>query len=424
MSKVQSLRVKNILGIKDLSVELAGRHVYAVAGNGKNKTSFINAVFRVLTGKEMPGQMLHQGADKGEVHIETDEFNVRYLVTEAQPKGTLTVTDKLGTKYGKPREWLNGRVGVIDMSLQEFFSMSDGKKLQFIRELYGLDLSDLDALYKEKFTARTAANKEAERLKALVSSTPYDAVLGTSPVSFGAVNEELRAAMAKNAQLQQARQRQLDITHQHELLLAEQEELRKAMARNAQALAENKSTQETITAWFANPVNQPVDLDPLNARVAQLDEENKRIQDNVQAKALLDQWHAAIEAARVLDMDVKQLAADRQARIEANPLPVDGLTITDGKLYYQGIPFEYNQVNLAEQYIVLLQLQKPLMREMHIARMDFSVLDDANTLRVLEYAQQNGIQIFGELVDRSGGELTLQIVDETPQEELKPIENA
>lgn len=415
MAKIQTLSVRNILGIKALDVELNGRHVYAVAGNGKNKTSFISAVFKVFTGRDMPPEMLHKGAEKGEVKIETDDFDLRFLVTEKQPKGVLTITDKTGAKFSKPREWLNGRVGVIDLSLQEFFAMSDAKRLAFIREICGLDLSDLDARHKEKFDERTLANKEVTRLDALSREKPYDPLLGVEPVEYGQLNEELRAAMVHNENYNKTLARKQEIEQQGTQLQNRKAQLEAELAQVNQQIGENANLQQQAKTWYES--NKPIDMAEITARAQTIDQENAKIAQNKEAQALLVQLQQADARSKALTEELKGIDAERKQRIAANPLPVPGMTIAEGKLLLNGLPFEYNQINLAEQYIALLQLQQPLMKDIQIARMDFSVLDDENTQRVLEYAHAHGIQIFGELVDRSGGELTLQVVDESEENE-------
>ena len=73
--KVLTYKAHNVLGVKDIKFDLAGRHLFLVGGaNGQGKSSALTALVMALAGKsgmsDYPDIALRNGEKKGKVTIE------------------------------------------------------------------------------------------------------------------------------------------------------------------------------------------------------------------------------------------------------------------------------------------------------------------------------------------------------------------
>jgi hypothetical protein len=136
---------------------------------------------------------------------------------------------------------------------------------------------------------------------------------------------------------------------------------------------------------------------------------NASISENQKIGELRDK---AIVIAKNLDAiqgEMDEINDTKKRELEDTPLPVTGMEMFDDKLMLDGLPFNDNQINTARRIIAGLELQFQMMEEMKIARFDGSLLDAVNLKAVEKWADERGIQLFVELVDRNGDDLKIEV---------------
>ncbi len=138
-------------------------------------------------------------------------------------------------------------------------------------------------------------------------------------------------------------------------------------------------------------------------------EHNAEVEKQERGKAKYAELDAAIKTQEHLNAKIQEVEqAKKQAIAEAN-LPVPGLTFDDNQLFLNGLPFERTQINTAQLIITGLKIQMALLGQVRIARFDGSLLDNSSLAEVETWAAANNLQLFVELVDRSGEALKIEV---------------
>ncbi|MDE6935940.1 MAG: AAA family ATPase, partial [Oscillospiraceae bacterium] len=68
--KTTKIVIKNLFGIREAALD--GRSVELAGPKGSGKTSVLDAIRYALTNRSDRDYIIHQGADEGEIIIETD----------------------------------------------------------------------------------------------------------------------------------------------------------------------------------------------------------------------------------------------------------------------------------------------------------------------------------------------------------------
>jgi recombinational DNA repair ATPase RecF len=397
--KVESIKIKNFKAISEENLEINGNNVYLLGQNGVGKTSFIDAIFKVISGKELPTKLTKNDAKNGYVEIDLGQFMVKATFNDKHEKVNLSIESKEGALYKSPRTMLDEVAGVIDFNITDFFNMQPKKQVDFIKQLVGIDFTDIDDQYKEHFQERAYVNKQVKELEA--KQVTFDASkIETIPIEE--VQEKIRLATESNLKIQQIKTRS-------------EERIKKIADLKAQ-LAIEEDLQIKAVDWLEK--NESIDLTELNMSITEAVDHNKKVEETKAAMKLKKEFNEALKKQEELNDTLKSIEEAKKRIISEAKMPVPGLEFDENQLYYNSLPFEKSQINTAQQIIVGLQINLALLKDIKIARFDGSLLDNKNIAQVEAWAKENGLQLFVEFVDRNTENLKIEIKEEkeTPVE--------
>lgn len=403
--QVQHIEIVNFKGIGELSLSPKGRNVYAIGPNGGGKTSFIDSVFKTLTGKNLPTKLTKEGERKGSVKVDLGAVVVEASFDSKKEKMNLTVSTPEGDKYPTPRTMMDTLVGTIDFDVAAFLALTPRKQVDFLKAALGLDLSDLDDEYKKAFEARSESNRQLKWLEA--NSKPYDSSK-TEPVDVTQLQVKRNDVAHQNITRAHKQKDFERLGQEIETGTRNLEILRKQMEELDSRITAAVNEQMDVEVWL--DTNPAVDEAQVVADMAAAVEHNKAVENTAKELAhRADVKKEQKENERLNDL-LADIEARKSARIQAVKMPVEGMEFTEDGLLLDGLPFESEQVNTAKQIIAGLQICGMLHKEVQIARFDGTLLDNANLRHVEEWAAQHGIQLFIELVDRENtGGLRVEI---------------
>ena len=390
--KVEAIEIKNFKAIAAESISTKGRHVYVVGSNGAGKTSFIDAIFKTLTGKDLPGKLTREGAVKGGVKLDLGELIVEADFNAKKEKMQLTVSSPEGAVYKSPRTMLDEKVGVIDFDLNAFFAMTPKKQVEFMKQLTGIDFTDLDERYKELFDERTFVNRRVKELAAVCDNMLVKST-ATEKVDMAALQANYEAALQHNQVYDGVAQRNGQRWQRMQEIVALIEQLKGEYAECQQRHGE-------ATVWLQQ--NPKAEVEGLKASLNAAIEHNAEVDKTAAAAAKLEEYNQALAQQEHLNNELAAVEQAKKDAIASVQLPVPGLTFDDNGLYLHGLPFEPNQINTAQLIIAGLQINLALMKEVRIARFDGSLLDNRSLAEAEAWAAANDLQLFVEMVDRSG----------------------
>jgi len=389
MQRVQKVVVQNFKGLDNVYVETKGNHVILVAKNGGGKTSFIDAVMCNVKVK----QPLKEGARKGLVHVEIDDYVIEFNFTKSSQKPKLNVFDRSGKPQSAPQTLLDKLFGIKNFDIDDFLSKSPAKKVDFIKDIIGIDWSDIDNRYKELYEERTFLNRKIKEHDAKMMSIPP--VKDSEAKDTDAISSRLREASEKNMTIERIEIGVSDKIAEIKKLKEKLSCLEKEVIDGKDWLSKNKKTD---TSMIEGELKEAIDHNKSIALFEAYKKERLEGQENVNKVLKIEEEMQSIEETK-------------KEQLSSIEMPVKGLTFEENQLYLDGLPFESNQINTARRLIAGLEIQYHLMGEVSIARIEGSLLDMKSAEEVLKWADSKGIQLFIEQVDRDGGELKIEVIE-------------
>lgn len=404
--KVESITIRNFKGIGYEKLSLNGNNVYVLGRNGMGKTSFLDAIFKILSGKNLPPQPTTAGEKQGSIEIDLGQIIVKSKFNSKTEKYTLTVESKEGAQYPSPRKMLDELVGVVDFDVTGFMKLAPSKQVEKIKELSGIDFSDLDVEYKRLYEERTFVNRKVTELE--IQQVPFD----KDKLIVTDLTEATEALNKKREFNDSYKEGQSIVKQKKEL----QEKILSDILKLESSINKLRSQdyelgKEIVEAesWLADEENKPYDLEAEEAAFLQSIEDNKKIEENIKNKKLYDDFIVELEKQKDLEAGLEKIATTKKTAIEEADLPVPGLSFNDDGLTYHGLPFEDSQINTANKIIIGLQINRALLGDVKIARFDGSLIDNENMEYIEDWANKNDLQLFVEIVDRNAEQLTIEV---------------
>lgn len=409
--KIQKIEVVNFKNLDSHTLVPAGQHVYVLGGNGRGKSSFIDAVFGVLTGADLPSKLVRDGQKNGYVALDLGEYKVEATFTAKTEKLNLRLTSADGVSHAAPRTLLDKLVGTVQFDIAAFLAKTPRKQADYLQQLVGLDFGPLNAQYSAAFDERTFANRWVKELEA---QYPCEAPEALEPIDTAELSQQFRDL----AQMQQEHARvSTDLResglHQQRCeneLIQLEAHYRSEKDRLLAAINESVQQVEHHQQWLA--ANVLPDASALSDELTAAQQHNNKVEAR---RHELAGYRALADGRRKqadLNTALARIEAEKAALLAATPLPVPGMSIAEeGHLLLDGLPFAGNQINTARQLIAGLQICRHLHKQVPIARLDGSLLDKNSRAEVLAWADAQGLQLFVELVDQEGGALRLDVVE-------------
>ena len=419
MSRLISLTVTDFCRLRAARVQIHDGINRVVGPNGAGKSSLLNALAALLSGREVPEEPIRAGAETAEIIGETDGPDGLIIKRRFSKAGTTLLIESKdkSAKFARPQELLDKLTGGKDARLfdpSRFIRQTDspeGRRAQAneLRQLVGLDFTELDQKRAALFVQRTAANAAAADAEAHAKSLPQHEDAPAAEVSANVLLSEIDKAnahnqqiVAKDAEISRIAQ---DITNRKaatsgiEKRIAEiQAQLKQAQDQlRAMKLAAMELDDKMDAAKAERQAMQMMDTAPLRARLTGLEADNQKARDNA-AKAKAHQAaHDKASAAMALSLQITDCDAQKAKTMADAKFPIPGLSFDDTGVRYQGKPF--TQASDAEKIRVAIAVyaaRKPTLRAMIIR--DASLLDD-NSLALLDrLAEEYSLQILLEIV--------------------------
>ena len=267
---------------------------------------------------------------------------------------------------------------------------------------------------RARFKVLACGRRWGKTLEGSLASLPEYKGLPAAPVSIRELMDELKAAQHKNQENQKARQ-QVAILKQDrarkagEKIRLEAEILKMQEALNQTTRDLERMDWEAQKAETAAELLTDVDTEAIQARIEGAGETNQRIQANQRRAQTAGQLKGFQDESVKLTEQITSVDEEKQARLQAARMPIAGLSLDEGGITYNGIPFE--QSSSAEQLRVSVAMgiaMNPTLRVMLIR--DGSLLDTDNLRMIAEMAKEGGHQIWIERVGE--GEECQVIIEE------------
>lgn len=397
--KIVQLKAENIKKLRAVEITPDGNVVKISGRNAQGKTSTLDSIWWALGGeKAIQGHPIRDGEDKARITLDLGDIVVERRFT--QKGSTLTVSNKDGAKFSSPQKMLDDLVGRLTFDPLAFMRMEPKKQAETLRDLAGLDFTQLDSERKETFDERTLVNRQAKDLKAQL-----DAVV----VPEGAPEQEVDVAELA-AQLSRGNEYNRSIDDERAELNRQQAKLEQVeglIAQLRRELDDAEHARDDLRIDINNrkvalESKQPVDLSGIQSQI----ENAKAINDAARARQdrqqLSSRYQKATAEADRLTERLKEIDTAKADMIRSANLPVPGLGFDeDGNITFNGVPLD--QASGAEQLRVSVAMAMSLNPKLRVLRItDASLLDSTSWKVIEELASDGDYQVWAECVDESG----------------------
>lgn len=403
---IVELRVSNFKKIKFVRIRPDGEPLVVIGGdNGAGKSCVLDAIMATLGGKKAcPEQPIREGEKGGWVEIDFGEFTGRRTFTPNG--GEVTLTDKnTGARFPRPQDAFDALVGPISFDPLEF-TREPAKQPAMLQALLGIDLEGLAGQRAELYARRRDVNRQADEAAKLATGyrrqVPDDTP--AKPVSVAELIDMLNDTDAQNRAIQSEQIRRDRRSDQVPVLEDRIGDLKRQLA---DACAELGALRVEVERW--EPLPEPVDREPLQARIKAAEPINAAIRRRQQAEEAETAAEVRGTEAAELTGQIEALDTQRVEAIAAAHLPVEGLDFDGASVTYLGVPF--SQASSAEQLrvsVALAMAANPKLRIMLIR--DGSLLDRSNLELLAEMAMKHEHQVW---IERVGvGPETLVVMED------------
>lgn len=427
--KIVRLKSENVKRLQAVEIEPDGNVVTICGKNGAGKSSVLDSIAMALGGAgEVPGKPIREGETAATIEVEIDG-DPRLLVVRKMREGknpTLEIRMMVGddgvtTKVTSPQKMLDAMAGKIAFDPLEFTRMKPGDQLTALKEIVGVSTDDIDIEIQTIYDRRTAQNKEVARLGGVLNSLPWHDDAPGELVSSSELLDELKKANDHNEHHQRLidfandlendwMQSDREVANSASEIVDLRRQLEEAEERHKELEQECSVARGHLeNAQKAVAESALVDTSPIEKRIAELDEVNDKVRENIRhTDATNELKEAKAESQELTDMiDTKR--NERLALMDGAKWPVDGLGFGNGGVMFNGIPFD--QCSSAEKLRISAAIglsQKPKLPVLLIR--DGSLLDDDSMSAIHDIATEHDAQIWIERVS-DGEECSVVIED-------------
>lgn len=398
--KINELLIENVKRVKAVQFEPSADGLTIIGGrNGQGKTSVLDAIAWALGGNNYkPSVPERDGAlVPPNLHIELSNG----LIVERKGKNsTLKVTDPNGNKSGQ--QLLNEFVSTLALDLPKFINGSDKDKADSLLKILGIGdvLSQLDTKENQLYTQRTEVGRIADRKKKAADEMPMYPNVPKEPVSATELIKEQQEILARNGENERKRQ---DAARYEQILANAQIAFDEAKA------ALQKAEQDCLTARKSAEDLHDESTAELEKNLAEIEALNIKIRANSTKEAAEVEANNLQQEYDGLTGQIESVREERSKLLDSAELPLPGLSVKDGKLIYNNMPWDgmsgSDQLKVATAIVRKLNPQCGFVLMDKLEQMDLETLQEFGV-----WLKQEGLQVIATRVS-TGDECSIIIED-------------
>ena len=393
--KILNLRAENLKRLSVVEIEPDGNLVQITGKNGQGKTSVLDAIWWALDGsKNIQAKPIRDGEERAMIQLDMGEIKVTRRFNAQDDGGyttSITVENGDGARFSSPQTMLDNMLGELTFDPLSFMRMKDRDQVMAMRSLVpDFDFEAAESKIKSAFETRTTRNrqaKEAEAAAEKLSEMLPDEI--PERMSISDISDEWDQAKKHNDQVERDDQKR-------ENLMGEEKELALEIERLTKKHLQIKSDLDQMDRPSAL-----IDTAPIREKLESVEKINRVIDAADNRNELTKQAEEAKEQSALLTEEIDKIKATAEQAISSAPIPVDGLSISNGEVQLDGVPF--SQASDAQQLQASIGIAMALNPSLKVIRVrDGSLLDDDAMKILADMADSADYQIWIERVDNSG----------------------
>lgn len=396
--RIIRLQAENLKKLVAVDITPQGNVVTISGKNGAGKSSTLDAIWYALGGAEnIPQMPIRKGEKEAVIRLNLGEIAVERRFTE---KGsTLYVESADGARFKSPQAVLDKLVGSLSFDPLAFMRMDKKKQFETLRDLTGVDLSDLEKDRAEIAERGRIVKQDIKRLDAQIDALVVPENAPESEISATDLLSGIQSAMERNRQ-NDARRQALGVERaaidklsteigelQHKLVLMEQE-----LEKRQNDMLKNEEIVKCLL---------DEDVQSMQAKLNDIETHNKGARARLQNEKLTSDRDMRKQELAGMEAAITAIDAEKTDRITNAKFPLSGLGFGEGVVMYNDMPLD--QSSSAEQLRVSLAMAMALNPKLRVIRITDGSLLDSESMGVVEQMAESGdFQVWLEVVDESG----------------------
>lgn len=412
--KIIQLTAENIKRLVAVEIRPDGNLVQIAGKNGQGKTSVMDSIWWALSGaKNIQSAPIRKGSNTARIKLDMGEIVVtRTFKREKDSEtGFTTKLEVAGKVKGSPQSMLDSLLDSLAFDPLKFARMDAKDQFNELRKyIPGVDFDQIAAENSIDMAERKEINRKAREQRIMAEQIQIPANAPKDAIDEAALLQSLNEAGKHNADLEKRRasregakveiaegeKRAAELRRRADELIAEAQ--RKADEYLARASEMDAVTSELRGRLETAPeLPEPINTDALYSQIEGARQTNAIVK---QAKAKNDMEHQAAhleEQSRRLTERMDAREAAKVQAIAASKLPIESISLGDGVVLLNGVPFD--QASDAEQLkasCALAMAGNPQLRVIRVR--DGSLLDEDSLKLLAEMAEERDYQVWIERV--------------------------
>lgn len=451
--QLRKFELKNIKNIESFEHEFNGNVYFFKGDNEQGKTTLMNAIFSLLTGKVGPNALKKgekSGIIKGEFEGENGKYEVEIKLSEKNPNGTISIT-KNGLKTTK-KSFLQEAFNYKDFDASDFIQLSntaEGRRKQvdvvksLLPEAAKARIDEIDTSVAQAKETRKEHGINEKRIKALISSSPefteeelekYAAEMSVEEIikkqseiavnneKLKNFNERLIQAKANLEGFDAQKKNEIkasstvdswetkiaDLEKQAEVIQTQiklaKESHKKAISEDekklADAVAEKELLAEKVKAGEAYAKKHKItSTDDLDKEINEAKEHNAKHAEVLAYKSNKEDLLQVSTSVDKCNTKIEVLQLEKAKLIKSSNLPIDGLEIDEDGLKLNGVPFVKDAVSTSQEMEVAFAIITAMNKDTKMFRISRAEsLGGKKMKAIIDFAKKNNLQGFMEIV--------------------------
>lgn len=365
---------------------------------------------------------IHGDEENGRIVINVGDFIVTRTFARTNQQTKLVVTTKEGAAYPSPQAMLDGLMGKLTFDPLGFTRMDPKDQLKTLKNLVGLDFTQMDQDRKTAFDLRTLTNRDLKAAQTKTAGKMPHLDVPAEIVSVSVLMDELTAIQAFNRTIDVAAQAittaQTSLAVAASAVSANQVRIADLESKLADEKANLTRNRDVVTAREkavksavdAHAAMTPKAIAPVQAQIRDADSVNAKIRENEQLKKDEATCGRLKETADKYTTEIEDIDLNKQRMLKGAKFPLEGLGFSDSGVTLNGFPFE--QCSMGEQLRASAAIGIALNPKLRVLLIrDASLLDDEGMAIMAELAAKHECQLWMERVS-SKSELAVHIEGE------------
>lgn len=405
-TKIKSIYVKHLRAIYEQKLDLNGCTAIVIGGNNKGKTTLTRALidrFRGIKAEHIVNESHREGLYSMEF---TTGERVEWKINQLGKESLFYYPGDGGEYREKVTSGMMQHYFPAGFDVDKFLNDAPAKQRKTLEKLSGLDFSEADKSYKIAYENRAYYNKRlAEEQAKQVKFEPN--WLNECRETLK-IEQELEDINAHNLRYQTVESKLKEKEILHAKVLEEIECLKRQIELKLESGVQLEMEIVKGKAWLQDETRKPKNEE----HKQKLKDQLKDIEKNNDAVKELQTLLNFEKYARDADNEVKKIIADKEEMVRLADLPV-GFGFNEEGVTYNNLPFNKQSQSTSALYIAALKLAALTIGEVKAIHFDASYLDKNNLEQVMEWAENNNLQLLIERPDIEGcGEIRYEIIED------------